>query len=179
MGETNSGFNNLNISLSSKRDYYNIPDVVLGNSECKFYHHVFKCKYARYSYFVCNIFNYDKLKGKSYSLYELVPGCEKGGPISTPSIYILNENDTFDNNGNLIKYNQNDEIINTNYTTNRESEKKTSYAWLYVIIGLLALGGGGGGGYYAYSRNSNSSENTNTEQEQQGEGEGEGEVNEN
>ena len=72
LGKTKSGYSKLNISLSSKREYYNIPDIALGQSET-YLHHIFECE-RKFSYFICKILNYDKFIGQSYGLYELASG---------------------------------------------------------------------------------------------------------
>ena len=73
-------------------------------------------------------------------LLEITPGCKNGLLISNSIFYILNKNDTFDENGTLIKYKIPENPSVTVYNEPKKKKKKMP-AWkiIVIIIPILIL----------------------------------------
>lgn len=166
-GETLSGYKNIEIDLKSRYPiYYTPPKIGLAASsytKAEDVEELFNCEFSSlYYYFKCKLISYEKAQGKTFMLLEIIPGCPYGLLISNSNFYILNENDTFDENGTLIKYKIPKDPTITVYNEKNEKKKKKKMAtWkiiaiiLHILIFISVIicycagpesGGGGGGG---------------------------------
>jgi len=107
-GETLSGYKNVNIELHSNKLLYSTPIIGLSldnPSKSKNVELLFECEDVYLAYFVkCQLISFKQKQGKYFKLFEVIPGCRNGILLSNSVFYILNENDKFNENGTLIRY---------------------------------------------------------------------------
>ena len=142
-GETLSGYKNIEIELQSRYPiYYTPPKIGLAASSLTKAEDVkvlFNCEFSSpYYYFKCKLVSYEKVQWKSFMLLEIIPGCKNGLLISNSIFYILNENDTFNENGTLIKYKSQVNPTVTVYNEPKKKKKKMA-AWKIIVIIISIL----------------------------------------